>query len=61
MNSLKQRAHGYGFIVSLWVVYGDEFLVTQSTDIQIVPSMTLHVSQFIVPGDESFTTQSALI
>ena len=38
-----------------------EFLVTQSTKILIVSKMTLHVSLYIVPGDERFTTQNTLI
>ena len=48
-------------IVSLWVVSGDEFLVTQSTDIRIVPRMTLHVSLYMVPGDETLATQSTVL
>ena len=53
--------HSITCIVSLWVVSGDVFLVPQSTGIRIVPSMTLHVSLLVVPGDESFTTLSTLI
>ena len=38
--------------VSLSVVSGDEFIVTQSTGIWIVPSMSLHVSLYVVPQYE---------
>mgnify|MGYP006924370736 CR=1 FL=1 len=40
---------------------GDEFLTTQSTGIWIVPSMTLHMSLYVVPGDETLATQSTVI
>ena len=40
------------------VVSLDEFLVTQSTGIWIVPKMTLNMSLYIVPGDEILATQT---
>ena len=48
--------HSMTCVVLLRVVSGDGFLVTQSTDIQIVPSMIFHVSLFIVLGNESQRT-----
>ena len=47
--------------VCLNVIPGDEFLVTQSTGIWIVPIMNLLVSLYIVLGYEIFTTKSDII
>ena len=43
------------------MVPGDEFLAIESTEIWIVPSMTLPVSLYVVPGNETFTLQSTVI
>ena len=43
------------------VVSEDEFLVTQSTGIWIVPRMTLHVTLYMVPGDEILATQGTVL
>ena len=46
---------------SFQVVSGDEFLVTHTTGIRIVPSMTLNVSFYVVLTDETLATKSTLI
>ena len=50
--------HSMNLYASLDVVPVDEFLSAQSTDIWIVPSITLHVHLYIFTGDETFTTHS---
>ena len=44
-----------------WVVHGYKFLAPQSPQIWILPSMTLHVTLYLAPGDESLATQSTMI
>ena len=45
----------------LEVILDDEFLVTRTTGIWIVPRMTLNVSFYMVPGDETLATQSTAL
>ena len=47
--------------MSLKIVSGDEFIVTHSTGIWIVPSLIIHASLHAVPGDETLVTQRTLI
>ena len=67
INPLPHRAQCFGFatvcifmhiFVSLLEMH---FFAIQSREIQIVPSMTLHVSLYWVSEDETFTTESTVI
>ena len=51
----------YGFSPAWLLVSEDEVLVLQSTGIWIVLRMTLHVSLYMVPGDETLATQRTVL
>ena len=53
---MPHRTMLFGFSPAWLLVSEDEVLVLQSTGIWIVLRMTLHVSLYMVPGDETLAT-----
>ena len=67
ISIISHRLQGYEYFTvwicykSCYVVYRDEFLDTQVTELWIVSSMIHHASLYIVPGYKIFTTQRSPI